>query len=166
MTRLKRAIRSALVPILAVLTALLCGGVLIILTDFTNLARLGTDPIGAVLSLVGGVINGYGAMVAGAFGDPTRILTAIESGNAKDIATAIRPITETLVAATPLIFTGLAVAISFRAGMFNIGGDGQLIIGALGATIMAIALAGQVPAAVILVASLLPRYPQGAHRRP
>jgi general nucleoside transport system permease protein len=155
MIRVKRALRSALVPILAVVTALLFGGVLIILTDFANLSRLGTDPVGAVLSLVGGVINGYGAMVAGAFGDPTRILAAIQSGNAKDIATAIRPITETLVAATPLIFTGLAVAISFRAGMFNIGGDGQLIIGALGATITAIVLAGQVPAAVILVASLV-----------
>ena len=51
----------------------------------------------------------------------------------------------------PLIFAGLAVAISFRAGMFNIGGDGQLMIGALGATIAAFALQGQVPALVILV---------------
>ena len=63
-------------------------------------------------------------MLSGAFGDPARILAALETGDANDIATAIRPLTETLVAATPLIFTGLAVAISFRAGMFNIGVDG------------------------------------------
>ena len=92
------------------MTALLFGGVVIILTDFENLSRLGTDPIGASLALVAGVFKGYGSMLAGAFGDPTRILTAIQSGATKDIATAIRPITETLVAATPLIFTGLAVA--------------------------------------------------------
>jgi simple sugar transport system permease protein len=153
-TRLKRGLRSARVPILAVLTAFLLGGIVIILTDFANLTRLGSDPIGASLALVAGVFSGYGSMLAGAFGDPTRILTAIQSGQTKDIATAVRPIAETLVAATPLIFTGLGVAISFRAGMFNIGGDGQLIIGALGATITAIALDGQLPSAVILLASL------------
>jgi ABC-type uncharacterized transport system permease subunit len=38
---------------------------------------------------------------------------------------------ETLLKTTPLIFTGLAVAIAFQAGLFNIGGEGQLIIGAL-----------------------------------
>ena len=59
--------------------------------------------------------------------------------------------TETLVAATPLILTGLAVAISFRAGMFNIGVDGQLLIGALGATVAAFALQGQVPSPLILL---------------
>ena len=55
----------------------------------------------------------------------------------------------------PLIFTGLAVAISFRAGMFNIGGKGQLLMGALAATIAAIVLAGSLPSPVILVVSLL-----------
>jgi simple sugar transport system permease protein len=51
----------------------------------------------------------------------------------------------------PLIFCGLGVAVSFRAGMFNIGGDGQLRLGALGATMAAIGLAGQVPPGIILV---------------
>ncbi len=40
-------------------------------------------------------------------------------------------ITETLVRATPLIFTGLAVAVAFRAKLWNIGGEGQLYAGAL-----------------------------------
>jgi ABC-type uncharacterized transport system permease subunit len=153
--RLKGAFRAALVPILAVVTAMLFGAVLIMLTDFDNLSRLGSDPIGAIGGLVGGVLSGYGAMLAGAFGDPAKIVAAIESGNAKDIATAIRPITETLVASTPLIFAGLGVAISFRAGMFNIGGDGQLMLGALGATITAIVLNGQVQPWVILIASIV-----------
>ena len=93
-------------------------------------------------------------MLTGAFGDPANIAPALQTGNTQDIATAIRPITETLVAATPLIFTGLAVAISFRAGMFNIGVEGQLALGALGATVTALTLEGQLPGWAILFASI------------
>lgn len=147
--------RRALVPTLAVITALLFGGIVIILTDFAHLSQIGTDPIAAIGGAIGGVLSGYGAMIAGALGDPTRILTALQGGSDREVATAIRPLTETLVAATPLIFVGLAVAISFRTGMFNIGGDGQLIIGALGATTMAIAFErSDVPMLVILVLAI------------
>ena len=156
MTRLRRLLRSAVVPGLAVITALLFGAIVIILTDFDHLTQIGTDPVAAIGGAIGGVFDGYGAMAAGAFGDPARILAALQSGAAADIATAIRPLTETLVAATPLIFVGLAVAISFRTGMFNIGGDGQLIIGALGATTVAIALqTSGLPALVILLLALI-----------
>ena len=41
--------------------------------------------------------------------------------------------TATLIAATPLLFTGLAAAVAFRMGVFNIGGEGQFIMGAIGA---------------------------------
>jgi simple sugar transport system permease protein len=137
-----------------VITAFIFGAVVIVLTDLENLARLPTDPVGAILGALGGVARGYGAMLSGAFGDPARVVTALGSGNPRDIAAAIRPITETLVGATPLIFAGLAIAISFRAGMFNIGGDGQLMIGALGATITVLALSGQAPPLLILLAGL------------
>jgi simple sugar transport system permease protein len=147
-------LRRVVVPFLAVLTALLLGGVVIILTDFDNLQKIGSDPLGALVGAVQGVIAAYGAMLAGAFGDPSRVLTALQTGNSADIARAIRPLTETLVSTTPLIFAGLAVSISFRAGMFNIGGDGQLLIGALGATIAAIALNGIIPSWLILIASI------------
>ncbi len=144
-----------MVPLLALITALAFGAVVIILTDFESLSKLGTDPLGAIGGAVGGVLAGYGAMLSGAFGDPGRILAALESGSPANIATAVRPLTETLVTATPLILTGLAVAISFRAGMFNIGVDGQLMIGALGATIAAFVLQGQVPSFAILLLSIL-----------
>ncbi len=154
MTGLARVLRQALVPLLAVVTALLAGALVIMVTDFDNLSKLGTDPLGAIGAAFGGIGAAYGAMLSGAFGDPGRILTALQSGNIKDIATAIRPLTETLVATTPLIFVGLAVSVSFRAGMFNIGGDGQYIVGAFGATFMAITLQG-FPAPVVLVVSIL-----------
>jgi ABC-type uncharacterized transport system permease subunit len=155
MTRLKGLLHAALIPMLALVTAFLFGAVVIVLTDFENLSRLGTDPLGAIGGALGGVAAGYGAMLTGAFGDPARIVAAIQSGTAADIATAIRPLTETLVVATPLILAGLAVAISFRAGMFNIGVDGQLMIGALGATITAFVLQGQLPSVAILLLSIV-----------
>jgi simple sugar transport system permease protein len=154
MTTLKGLLRKGLVPILAVVTALLFGAVVIVITDFRSLSQIGTNPVAAITGALGGVINGYGAMLSGAFGDPTRIITAFQTGNPNDIATAIRPITETLVATTPLIFAGLAISVSFRAGMFNIGGNGQVIIGALGATLTAFTLQGQAPGFVILLAAL------------
>lgn len=166
MIALRGLLRRARVPTLSVVTALLVGAIVIILTDFKSLALIGTDPLRALFSVetvdgktvisgaIGGVVNAYGAMLAGAFGDPSRIITAFQTGTEKDVATAIRPITETLVSTMPLIFMGLAVAISFRAGMFNIGGQGQLMIGALGATITAIVLADKVPAPAILLLAI------------
>jgi general nucleoside transport system permease protein len=165
--RIQSLLRRAIVPGLAIVTALIVGAIVIVLTDFQNLAKLGTDPGHALFYIetvngktviggaIGGVINAYGAMLQGAFGDPGRIVAALQSGKDKDIATAIRPFSETLVATMPLIFTGLAIAISFRAGMFNIGGKGQLLTGALGATATTIFLAGTVPAPVILIAALV-----------
>src|SRR5699024_2677609 len=50
---------------------------------------------------------------------------------ADTFARAIRPLTETMVFSVPLVFTGLGIAIAFRAGMFNIGGQGQIIAGAI-----------------------------------
>lgn len=156
MKTLRSLLRRAVVPTLAVITALLFGAIVIILTDFENLSKLGNDPLAGIGGAIGGVINGYGAMIAGAFGDPSRILTALQGGTEREIATAIRPLTETLVAATPYIFVGLAVAISFRAGMFNIGGDGQLIMGALGATTVAIVFqTSDLPMLLILLFSIV-----------
>jgi simple sugar transport system permease protein len=43
-------------------------------------------------------------------------------------------ITQTLVSATPLLFTGLAAAVAFRMGLWNIGGEGQFYLGAIGAS--------------------------------
>ena len=52
------------------------------------------------------------------------------------------PISETLLAATPLIFTGLAVALGFQCGLFNIGAEGQLYVGAMFGTFAGFAFAG------------------------
>jgi simple sugar transport system permease protein len=59
----------------------------------------------------------------------------------------------TLVRATPLILTGLAVAVAFRAGVFNIGAEGQFLLGASAAT--GVALAGRALPGMVLLPSLL-----------
>lgn len=68
-------------------------------------------------------LEAFAALFQGAFGDPRRI-------------------GDTMLRATPLIFTGLAVAYGFRAGLFNIGAEGQLFMGGLSAAWLGIALAG------------------------
>jgi ABC-type uncharacterized transport system permease subunit len=62
-------------------------------------------------------------------------------------------ITNTLITATPLLFTGLAAAAAFRMRLWNIGGEGQLYLGAVGASGMGLFLRDQ-PAAVIIAAMI------------
>ena len=155
MKRIGDSLRRALLPALAVITAFLLGAIVIVLTDFEHLQHIGTDPAGAIGGAIGGVFDGYGAMLSSAIGDPRRIVAAIQSGDARDIATAIWPITEALVSATPLIFVSLGVLISFRAGLFNLGAEGQLLMGGLGATITAISLDGHLPPSLILIVALV-----------
>jgi general nucleoside transport system permease protein len=65
----------------------------------------------------------------------------------------IERIGNTLATATPLIFTGLAVAFAFRTGLFNIGVAGQMLIGGLGAT--AVALSFDLARPVLLIVMIL-----------
>jgi simple sugar transport system permease protein len=154
MVRLRGLVSRIAIPVLALATAFVCGAILIVLTDGEHLASIGTDPLGAIGGAVGLVLRGYGAMLAGAIGDPGRMVTAIQSGTERDIAIAIRPLTEALLVTAPLIFVALAVGTAFHAGLVNFGADGQFLIGSLGATIGAIALDGSLPPGAILVAAL------------
>jgi ABC-type uncharacterized transport system permease subunit len=67
----------------------------------------------------------------------------------------------TLVRATPLILTGLAVAVAFRAGVFNIGAEGQFLIGAVAQAVIALTLHA-LPAVVLLPAALVAGAAAGA----
>ena len=61
----------------------------------------------------------------------------------------------TLYYTTSFIFTGLAVAVAFHCGLFNIGGEGQAYIGALGVGLVCLALGGKVPFLVLLPISII-----------
>jgi len=78
---------------------------------------------GAVMLLALGAnpLTAYSALISGAFGD-------------------VSGITQTLAKATPLLLVGLGVCIAFRGGIINIGGEGQILTGALATTAVAIGL--------------------------
>lgn len=81
--------------------------------------------VGAIVLLVTGYspIEAYIGMLGGAFGD-------------------IFGIGQTLMQATPIIFTSLAFLVAYKAGLFNIGGEGQFLMGAIAAATTGIYLRG------------------------
>ncbi|HMN62068.1 MAG TPA: ABC transporter permease [Anaerolinea sp.] len=141
-TGLRRVGRVLLVPALAVFTGLLFGAVFIALTSEEVWAAFGQNFFSGLGAAWNTIIGAYGALFAGSLGDPARIIQALQSGNALEIRRAVNPILESLVAATPYIFAGLAVALGFRAGLFNIGVEVQLFMGAAAATYVGYAVKG------------------------
>lgn len=61
----------------------------------------------------------------------------------------------TLYYTTSFIFTGLAVAVAFHANLFNIGGEGQAYVGALGVGLVCLLLGGKIPFLILLPLSIL-----------
>ena len=93
--------------------------------------------IGAVLIGASGysVKEAYSNLIMGAFGGVYSLAT-------------------TIVMSTPLLFTGLAVAFAFQCGLFNVGAEGQLYLGALTSAVVALAL-GWLPPVLRVVIALL-----------
>ncbi len=146
--------QSLLIPALAVLSGLVLGAILIILTDLQVYAAFRQSFGAGVVEAGKTVGTAYGALLRSAFGDPARIIAALQGGDALEIRRAFNPFLESLVVSTPYIFAGLAVAVGFRAGVFNIGVEGQLFIGAVAATFVGYSLKG-LPAIIHLPLSIL-----------
>lgn len=102
-----------------------------------NAWRAVSVPVAAVLlaALIGGIIlavsgaspvEAYTALIQGSFGSPNAFGRTLEK-------------------ATPLVFAGLTVAFAFKAGLFNIGGQGQLLLGALTSAYLGFAIQGLPP---------------------
>jgi ABC-type uncharacterized transport system permease subunit len=87
-----------------------------------------------------------GIVVALAGFDPGEVLVLLVQGAFGSRA----GLSYTLYYATTFVFTGLAVAVAFHGGLFNIGGEGQAIMGGLGAGLAALALSDSLPAWLML----------------
>jgi simple sugar transport system permease protein len=100
------------------------------------LATLLALAIGGILLLILGVnpLTAYGAMITGAFG-------------------TVSGLTQTLAKATPLLLVALGICIAFRGGVINIGGEGQIILGAIGAAAFALAFSS-LPALLLIPLAL------------
>jgi len=148
-SRWKAAVSSLLLPALAVLTALILGGVLIAASDPDVVQAwegLPQDPRGALGLTWTTVRDAYRALFEGSFGVPKDIGQALQAlrqtGESKPMLAAMRPFSESLVISAPYIFAGLAVALGFRGGLFNIGAEGQLFIGGLASVYVGYAVEG------------------------
>lgn len=112
-----------LISVFAVLIALVVGGILIAATDDDVAEASGyffARPADTFREIWDAVSGAYIALFQGSIYDFRR----------DDPLTALRSLTRTLEFATPLIAAGLGVAVAFRVGLFNIGGRGQILIGA------------------------------------
>lgn len=138
-----------LVPTLAVLTALIIGAFIIAVSSPDVLAAWGSffqSPIDALSTTWVTVRDAYVTLFEGAFGSPARIVQAIgtwqSTGETRELIEAFRPFAESLVISAPYIFAGLAVAIGFRGGLFNIGAEGQLFVGGLASAYVGYSISG------------------------
>ena len=137
--RTSTLVNSVLLPALAVFTGLLAGAIIIAITNVNALAAWGhffQSPLNALSATWSAVATAYGALFLGAIGNPKEMVAAFQNyfstGQTDQLYKAIYPFTNSLVTATPYIFAGLAVALGFRCGLFNIGAEGQFYVGALG----------------------------------
>src|SRR5215472_7702131 len=128
------------VTVLALVTATVLGGLLVAFTNTTVLHAWGnffSAPGNAIAKAWSLAAATYVALFQGSVFNPhtvsalfqqASLSTAIHDGY---LSAVFGPLSETAVAATPLILTGLAVALPYQAGLFNIGAQGQFIGGAI-----------------------------------
>ena len=90
--------------------------------------------------------------------DPVQVITQLVKGAFGSRA----GISYTLYYATTFVFTGLAVAVALHGGLFNIGGEGQAMIGGLGCALVALGLGAKLPAALMLPLMVLVSMAAGA----
>ncbi len=123
-------------------------------------ARLSRDVgrLARPLAAVAAALVGLGLALAALGYAPGEALAALLSGAVGSPAAW----TATLLKSAPLLLTGLAVALCFRCGVWNIGAEGQLLVGALAATAVATRVAPGAPALLLLPGLLLAGVAAGA----
>ncbi|WP_422771819.1 ABC transporter permease [Plantactinospora sp. WMMC1484] len=126
------AANTVTVTVLAIVLATLIGAVLIIVSDPDVLATWGyftAQPSDALDASWTVVSEAYANLFKGAVVDPAAVQAwADGTGGWQPV---FAPISETLTYTAPLVFTGLAVSLAFRGGLFNIGAQGQATIGVI-----------------------------------
>ena len=122
---------SLLIPILAILSGLLLGGLIVAVTSESFYTVWSQSPLQAIGNGLKAAWESYVTLFSGAFGTPSKIIAAIQGGDALEIRRAINPFFESLVKSIPYMFAGLAVALGFRTGLFNIGVEGQIFLGGI-----------------------------------
>jgi general nucleoside transport system permease protein len=141
--------QTILLPVLAVFTALVIGGFIIAFTNTETMAAwhdFFKDPLKALGLTFSTMGTAYAAMFTGSFGNLGDIFKQlgiwIQTGESKQLLSAIRPLGDSLVFSVPYILAGLGVAVGFQCNLFNIGAEGQLYIGGLASAYVGYAVTG------------------------
>jgi simple sugar transport system permease protein len=130
----------AVVTALAIFAALFVGALIIAFSDTTVLHAWGSffsAPGAAIAAAWQSVAAAYSALFEGAIVNPHTIAAAFHGGS---VGAIFYPLSQTASQATPLVLTGLSVALAFRAGLFNIGAASQWIGGAIVVTYLGFAV--------------------------
>ena len=144
-TLMKRVSDVLKLPLLSFLLAFLLTSLLIAFSDAKVLKNIGSP--GKFLASAGSTVgNAFLALFQGSIFD-------INLAHGHNFLQGFYPLSETLVTATPLILTGLSVALAFKSGLFNIGAQGQFIFGAIGASYIGFHF--HLPAIVHVIAALI-----------
>ncbi len=147
------AMGNALVAVLSVFLAMVVGSLMILLTDENVRAAagyIGARPSDFFEAVWTAISDAYTALFRG----------AVYNTNVEGFEGRIRPLTETLKYAAPLILAGLGVGLAFRAGMFNIGGRGQMLLAGAAAGWVGVGM--DLPAAVHLPLAVVAGVAAGA----
>jgi ABC-type uncharacterized transport system permease subunit len=145
---------TVVVTTLSILLALVIGAILIVVSAPDVLATYGyftARPTDALSASWTAIASAYGDLFKGAIFDPATISGLV--GGTNGWAAVLGPLSETLTYAAPLVFTGLSVAVAFRGGLFNIGGQGQAVIGTITATVAGFAFG--LPVVLNLIVALV-----------
>ncbi len=122
---------SLTIILLAIFTGLILGGILAASTTPAIYKAFGRSFGEGMYESLKLIWETYSSLFEGSFGNLSKMIAALFSGNAKTMESAFKPFLESLVVTTPYIFTGVAIALGFQAGVFNIGAEGQLYMGAI-----------------------------------
>jgi simple sugar transport system permease protein len=142
------------VTVLAVFLALVIGAVLIVLGNEQVLSEYGyffAAPGTVLADSWAAVADAYANIFKGAIVDPATVSGALAGTNSW--ADVFGPLSATVTYTVPLVFTGLSVALAFRSGLFNIGGQGQVIMGCVGGAVVGFLL--PLPVGLHLIAALI-----------
>ncbi len=137
---------NAAVAVLSIFLAVVVGSLMILFTDDevrSSASYVFSRPSDFFSAGYEAIQGAYTALFRG----------SIYNTRADDFSTGIRPLTETLKFAGPLIAAGLGVGLAFRAGMFNIGGRGQMLLA--GAAAGYVAINADLPGPLLLVAAIV-----------
>src|SRR3954453_7836627 len=123
MTALQRTWGVVAVPLIAIIMSVIVGSIVIVASEWLVSGEVSP----------GLAVDAFSALVVGAVGNP-------------------RVIVNTLVTTVPLLLGGLSVGLAFKGGLFNIGAQGQFLMGALGSVIVGVQLR-EAPALVAIPAA-------------